>query len=91
MSQNSTNSRFDSVYLTKVASKTDEHTYIPKEEIDQCAPVLAALGVYAYLQCTFRDKPINYQAVRKHFINSKKKIDNALEHLLSIGLLTKRI
>jgi len=91
MSETSTNSRFDSVYITNIAPKTDELTYIPNEEIEQCAPVLAAIGLYAYLQCTFRDKPINYQMVRKHFINSKKKLDVALEHLLNVGLLTKRI
>ena len=91
MSQNSTNSKFDSVYLTNVALKTEDHTYIPNEEIDLCLPVLAAVGLYSYLQCTFRDQPINYAVLRKHFINSKKKVDTALEHLLSVGLLTKRI
>jgi len=91
MSQNSTNSKFDSVYLTNVALKTEEHTYIPNEEIDLCLNVLASVGLYSYLQCTFREEPINYEKIRKHFINSKKKIDAALEHLLSVGLLTKRI
>lgn len=91
MPQNSTNSRFDSVYLTNVALKTDDHTYIPNEEINLCLPVLSAVGLYSYLQCTFRNQPINYEVLRKHFINSKRKVDIALEHLLSVGLLTKRI
>lgn len=91
MSKENLHSKFDSVYLTNVATKTDTHTHIPTHEIGLCLPVFAAIGLYAYLQLTFRYKPIDYSKIKKHFHDSEKKIDEALEHLLKIGLLTKRI
>jgi hypothetical protein len=91
MSAKSLSSRFDSLYLTNVSAKTDTHTHIPTHEIDACLPSFTSIGLYAYLQCTFGHDPIDYTKVKEHFGDSGKEIDKDFEHLLKIGLLTKRI
>lgn len=91
MSEKALPSNFESVYLTKVAHKTDVHTYISNDDINACSDNPLCIGLYAYLQCTFQEKPIDYEKIVNYFTDSASKIDKNLNYLLKVGLLTKRM
>ena len=78
MSAKPISSQFESVYLSFLADKTDEHTYLPNDAIESCIPCLPAVGVWAYLQCTCRNEPLDYQKLKQHFKSDDKKISRCV-------------